>query len=145
MLMSIVAVAGSFLRAQTEYTPDYGAEAAGGGIVAMLLGGVGSLIGLLIALVMIVSMWKIFEKAGKPGWASLVPIYNLIVMLEIVKKPIWWIALYLCCGPVGHIMVSLALAKVFGKDTTFGIMLIFIIGFPMLAFSDARYQPELAA
>jgi len=34
--------------------------------------------------------WRIFEKAGKPGWASLIPIYNTIILLEIVGKPWWW-------------------------------------------------------
>lgn len=39
--------------------------------------------GSLASILIIVSLWKIFKKAGKPGWASIVPIYNMIVLLEI--------------------------------------------------------------
>ncbi|MEA2043640.1 MAG: DUF5684 domain-containing protein, partial [Bacteroidota bacterium] len=54
---------------------------------------VGVIIYLAIIVLMIASLWKIFEKAGKPGWASIIPIYNLIVLLEIVGKPVWWFIL----------------------------------------------------
>jgi len=47
----------------------------------------------VLMIIVIVGMWKMFEKAGKPGWASLIPIYNFIVLLEIVGKPLWWIVL----------------------------------------------------
>ena len=50
---------------------------------------------LALIVLMLVSIWKIYEKAGKPGWAAIVPIYNLIVLLEIVRKPLWWIILLL--------------------------------------------------
>ena len=93
---------------------------------------------------LVVSAWKIFTKAGKPGWASLVPIYNLIVMLEITGKPIWWIVLFLIpfVNFVGAILLSLAMAEKFGKSTGFGIGLAFLpfVFFPILAFGDARYR-----
>jgi len=50
---------------------------------------------LFIVVFMIVSMWKIYEKAGQPGWASIVPIYNIIVYIKIIKKPMWWIVMFL--------------------------------------------------
>jgi hypothetical protein len=50
---------------------------------------------LVIIVVMIASNWKIHEKAGKPGWTAIVPIYNTVVLLELTGKPIWWIALLL--------------------------------------------------
>src|SRR5262245_26758047 len=66
---------------------------------------------------MIVSVWKVFTKAGKPGWAAIVPIYNIIVMLEIVGKPLWWIVLFLIplVNFIAGILVSIALAEKFGK------------------------------
>ncbi len=58
-------------------------------------GGGGSIVGTIIYLaiiaLMLAGMWKVFEKAGKPGWAAIIPIYNLIVLLDIVGKPIWWL------------------------------------------------------
>jgi len=50
------------------------------------------MIGILI--VIVVGTWKMFVKAGKPGWAAIVPIYHTIVLLEIVGKPIWWIVFF---------------------------------------------------
>lgn len=92
---------------------------------------------------MIATGWKIFEKAGKPGWAVLVPIYNIVVFLEIVKKPIWWIILFLIpiVNFVIMIMLYIELAKVFGKDTGFavGLILLGFIFMPILAFGDAKY------
>lgn len=98
-----------------------------------------AIIGLLIA-----SMWTIFTKAGKPGWASLIPIYNIIVLLEIVGKPWWWI--FLMALPVVSVIFSIwalnLLSKSFGKSEGFtvGLLLLGIIFFPMLAFGDAEYQ-----
>ncbi len=96
-----------------------------------------------ILLLVIISMWKIFEKAGKPGWAAIIPIYNLIVLLEIVGKPVWWIILLLIPFVNLFIMIYLAhlLAKAFGKDIVMTILLILLpfIGYPMLAFSDVTY------
>ena len=50
---------------------------------------------LAVIILMIASMWKIFTKAGQPGWASIIPIYNIIVLLKIVNRPVWWIILLL--------------------------------------------------
>ncbi|MFN5619876.1 MAG: DUF5684 domain-containing protein [Flavobacteriales bacterium] len=88
-------------------------------------------------------MMKLFEKAGKPGWAAIVPIYNLIVMLEIIGKPTWWVILALI--PVVNIIVLIIiwhqLSLSFGKDGlyTVGLILLGIIFLPMLAFGKAQY------
>ena len=88
--------------------------------------------------------WKVFEKAGKPGWAAIVPIYNVIVMLEIAGKPLWWILLYFI--PLVNIIVGfiviVAIAAKFGKGTGFAMGLIFLgfIFWPILAFGDATYN-----
>ncbi|NQW29144.1 MAG: signal peptidase I [Ignavibacteria bacterium] len=87
---------------------------------------------------------KVFEKAGKPLWAGFVPIYNWIVMLEIVGRPSWWVILMLV--PMVNIVigfiVNIDLAKSFGKTTAWGVLLALfsIIMLPIMAFSsDIRY------
>lgn len=96
-----------------------------------------------IFLLIIISMWKIFTKAGKPGWASIIPIYNLVVLLEIVGKPIWWIILLIIPLVNFFVLIYLShlLAKAFGKDIVMTILLIILpfVGYPMLAFGDAKY------
>jgi hypothetical protein len=130
---------GVMLLLAAAFQEDTNPSSAGGGIIAAILG-VGGLFGLVLALAVIAGLWKVFEKAGKPGWASLIPIYNLIVLLEIVGKPLWWIVFFLCV-PIGWILVPLELAKVFGKDIAFALGLIFLgfIFVPILGFGDARY------
>ncbi len=102
------------------------------------------LIILAFALFMIVSYWKVFEKAGQPGWGILIPIYNILLLLKIAGKPGWWIILYLIplVNIVIGIIVCIDIAKNFGKDAGFGIGLAFlgIIFYPILAFGDAEYQ-----
>lgn len=97
------------------------------------------LISLAIAVISIMSLWKLFTKAGKPGWAAIVPIYNNMVMLEIVGRPLWWVVLYFVpfANVVVAIMVALETAKVFGKDTVFGVLMILfpVPMYPILAFS----------
>ena len=94
-------------------------------------------------LLMVASMWKVFTKAGEPGWASLIPIYNIIVWCKIVGRPAWWFLLLLipCVNFVILIMLCIDLAKSFGKGAGFGIGLVLLgfIFFPILAFSSAQY------
>ena len=108
-----------------------------GGVLAIL-------IMLAFALFMIVSYWKVFEKAGQPGWGVLIPIYNILLLLKIAGKPGWWILLYLIplVNIVIGIIVCIDIAKNFGKDAGFGIGLAFLgfIFYPILAFGSAQYQ-----
>jgi hypothetical protein len=98
---------------------------------------------LAIAVLMIASMWKLFSKAGKPGWACLVPIYNYVVWLEVIKKPIWWIILLMI--PIVNfiiiIIMFIEMAKAYGKSAGFGVGMLFLpyVFFPMLAFGDSKY------
>ncbi len=100
---------------------------------------------IILLAIMIVSAWKIFVKAGKPGWAALIPIYNLIVFLQIIKKPLWWIILFFI--PIISIIVSIVthyeLAKSFGKGAWFtaGLVVLPIIFYPILAFDNSVYTP----
>lgn len=112
-------------------------------LIAALSGGLGLVI-LVIAVLAIAGMWKVFSKAGEPGWAAIIPFYNYVVLLKISSKPIWWIVLLILCPGVNlviFIITCIQLAKNFGKGTGYGIGLVFLapIFFPMLGFGDARY------
>lgn len=102
---------------------------------------------LAVYILMIIAMWKVFTKAGKPGWASLIPVYNMVVMYQIVGLNPWLLLLYLIpvvnwiAAFVLSIMQNIKLAKVFGKSTGFAIGLIFLnpIFLLILGFGDAKY------
>jgi uncharacterized membrane protein YhaH (DUF805 family) len=104
----------------------------------------GLIISLAIVIFLIAAQWKIFEKAGKPGWACLIPIYNVIVLLEIVGKPWWWFLLMLI--PIVNIVLAIwmtnLLSKSFGKDEGFtvGLILLPMVFYPILGFGDAQYK-----
>ena len=109
----------------------------------------GNLISLAIFVLLIVSMWKVFVKAGQAGWASIVPIYNIIIMLRIAQRPWWWIFLMLIplVNFVIVLLVLIDIAKHFGQGAGFGIGLFFLgfIFFPILAFGDAQYVSKRLA
>lgn len=91
--------------------------------------------------------WRIYEKANKPGWANLIPIYNTIVMLEIIGRPWWWLLLLFV--PVVNFVIGLLmmfeLAQVFGEGVGFGFGLLFlpVIFIPILALGNDTYQGPL--
>jgi hypothetical protein len=110
---------------------------------------------LLIGAFLAICQWKIFTKAGKPGWAILIPFYNLYVYTQIIKRPSWWMVLYFLSiipfiGSIAVLVIAILdtvrLAKVFGKDTGFaiGLVLLPIVFIPMLAFGSAEYHNENA-
>ena len=114
-----------------------------------MLGIIVPIIWLALSALLIVSLWKVYSKAGKPGWASLIPIYNTYVLLKIGGKPGWWLVLLFV--PVVNLVIIilalLAVAKAFGKGGGFvvGLILLPIIFWPILAFGDAAYtQPAVA-
>jgi len=103
------------------------------------------LVVLIAAVLSIIAMWRVFEKANQPGWASIIPIYNTYILLKIVGRPGWWILLYFVplVNVVVQLFVAMDLAKAFGKSTTFGVIglwLFSIIGYYVLAFDDSTYQ-----
>jgi hypothetical protein len=108
-------------------------------------GAFGGIIGLAIAVLMIVAVWRVFTKAGQPGWAAIIPIYNTIILLRVAGKPWWWFLLMLI--PLVNIIVLImtwaGLAANFGKGTGFVIGLIFLspIFILILAFGSATYRP----
>ncbi|HEY6090644.1 MAG TPA: DUF5684 domain-containing protein [Gemmatimonadales bacterium] len=92
----------------------------------------------------IATMWKVFEKAGQPGWACIVPIYNAVVMCRIAGKPGWWVLLYLIplVNFVIAVMVTHNISVNFGKGVGFTLGLLFLgpIFYPILAWGDAEYH-----
>jgi len=97
-----------------------------------------------VLILMIAAMWKVFTKAGQPGWAILIPFYNLYVLCKIAGRPGWW--LILCLIPfvnfIIFIILDIDIAKNFGKGVGFGIGLLLLpfIFFPILGFGSAAYQ-----
>ena len=103
---------------------------------------------LAIAVLVIAGFWKVFVKAGHPGWAAIVPIYNIYILLKIGGRPGWWLLLFLIpvVSFVIAIIVAIDVAKSFGKGTGFGVGLAFLgpIFYPILGFGDATYQGAVA-
>jgi len=119
-----------------QVTTSTSSGAVGGSIVA-------SLIWLVVVVARVVALWKVFQKAGQPGWAVLIPIYNYVVMFRITGRSPWWLLGMFV--PFLNIFVAIRLvfdlARVFGRGVGFGFGLLFL--FPifvlMLAFGDAQY------
>jgi hypothetical protein len=131
-----------FVLAQAQPNFDQpGPGDAAGAVAAMLCNCVAILV---FAVPVIAGMWKVFEKAGKPGWAAIIPIYNTIVLLEIAGKPIWWVLLLLipCVGVVILLLALIDLSKNFGQSPAFaiGLFLLPFVFYPILGFGGARYQ-----
>jgi hypothetical protein len=101
------------------------------------------LLQLAVCVLVIVSVWKVFTKAGQPGWASIIPIYNLYILMKIAGRPGWWLLLLLIplVNLVIVVILSIDVAKAFGKGAGFGIGLLLLgfIFYPILAFGDATY------
>lgn len=98
----------------------------------------------VLGLIAIVGMWKMFVKAGQPGWAVLIPIYNAYVLLKIVGRPGWWLLLFFVplVNIILALIVSIDVAKSFGQSAIFGVILVFLlggIGYLILGFGNYRY------
>jgi uncharacterized membrane protein YsdA (DUF1294 family) len=152
-MLNLLAQQYSFTTTQTT-----GAEE---GMLAAIMAFLMAFLVIIIPLVVftLYCMWKVFEKAGREGWKAIIPVYNGWVMAEIAGKPGWW-------GIVGYagaipfigfigtiaafvlgILISIEVAKAFGKEPIFALLLIFlpIIGFAILAFDKSKYtQPAPA-
>lgn len=107
---------------------------------------------LIFAVLTIVANWKLFVKAGKPGWAALVPVYNTVVLYQIAGLNPWLLLLYLVpfvnyiAMLVLSIMLASKLAKAFGKGTGFAVGIFFLqpIFTLILGFGDAKYEGPVA-
>ncbi len=144
------------------YTYDYGTTSSVDG-AGLAIFGAGMIIYMLvciaIAVVAIIGMWKVFTKAGKEGWKSLIPVYNLYTLCEIVGVSPWWILIVfvgglVCIIPVigwlaymaatiyFGILLAKSTANAFGKDTGFAVGLYFLspIFYCILGFGKAKYE-----
>jgi hypothetical protein len=105
---------------------------------------------LAFVVVVVVGCWKMFEKAGEPGWAAIIPIFNIIVLLKIAGRPVWWVVLYFIplVNIVATIVVAIDIAKAFGQSAIFGFFLNFLfggIGYLILGFGNYQYRKPPAA
>jgi len=122
---------------------DYSGGGAETGLIAAFLG-------LYVVFILVAYLFyglcfgKVLQKAGKPMWAGFVPIYNYMLLLEIVGRPAWWLILLFIpfVNAIVAIICCIDLAKSFGKDAVFGVLLAIVsfIMWPILAFGDATYQ-----
>ena len=120
-----------------------------GGVFPFLFSGFGMICWLIVVILIIAGYWKTFEKAGQPGWAAIIPIYNLYILMQIIGRPGWWILLYFIpfVNFVIPIIVGIDAAKSFGKDALYGVLLLWLfmpIGFLILGFGDAQYMGPAA-
>lgn len=126
---------------QLYTTTTTGAD-AGGGVV-------GNLLLLTLIVLLLASMWKMFTKAGRPGWAAIVPIYNYIVLLQIVGRPVWWLVLLLIpfVNIVFAIIVTHDISKAYGRGVGMTLLQIFLpfIAYPILGFGKDQYVGPVAA
>jgi hypothetical protein len=119
-----------------QKTSDY-AEAKGPGALFWICN-------FAVIILVIASNWKVFSKAGQPGWAAIIPIYNVYVMCKVAGRPGWWLLLFLI--PLVNFIIAIILnvdvAKRFGKGVGFAIGMIFLsfIFWPILGFGSAQYQ-----
>jgi uncharacterized membrane protein YhaH (DUF805 family) len=103
---------------------------------------------LAVTILMIAACWKVFTKAGQPGWAAIIPIYNWYILCKIVGRPGWWVILFFIpfINFIIGIILCIDLAKSFGKGVGFaiGLILLGVIFFPILGFGSAQYQGPAA-
>ena len=141
---------------------DYTSPEVNNGALGALLV-VWTLFAIAIYVVTVIGLWKMFVKAGKPGWAAIIPFYNWWVWVEIIGRPTWWFwalvaSALLSWIPILGWILSVAvfvlyllgcldMAKCFGKGGGFGIglwLLPFVFA-PILGFGDAQYLGPVAA
>src|SRR5437660_3124017 len=98
----------------------------------------------IVIILLIAAMWKVFSKAGQPGWAAIIPIVNLYFLCKVAGRPGWWLILMLIpfVNLIIFIILDIDIAKRFGKGVGFGIGLVLLpfIFFPILGFGSAQYQ-----
>jgi hypothetical protein len=112
---------------------------------AAAIGGVMTIVMLAVLVVFIIGLWKVFTKAGQPGWAVLIPIYNAYVLTQIAGRPGWWVVMLLIpfVNIVFGLLLAIDIAKAFGQSAAWGVVLLFLlggIGYLVLGFGSYSYQ-----
>jgi hypothetical protein len=133
----------SYMESAKEYGPL--AEGLSASVIIIFL-----LVALVVTVVTLIGAWKVYEKAKKPGWTAIVPIYNVYILQQIVGRPGWWTLWYFV--PFVNLVVAIIncndLAKSFGKGVDYTILLLLFpfIGYPILGFGTAKYKgPSVVA
>ena len=98
---------------------------------------------LIVAVLLVIAMWKIFSKAGQGGWKAIIPIYNVYILCKIADTSGWKFLLLIIpiVNIVYYIMLMYRLAKSFGKGILFtiGLLLLPNIFTLILAFGKSQY------
>jgi uncharacterized membrane protein YhaH (DUF805 family) len=110
-----------------------------GGVIVVIV-----LVYLVVVVFELAAVWKVFAKAGQPGWAAIIPIYNFYVLCKVAGRPGWWVVLFMIpvVSVVVGIIVLIDLAAAFGKSGGFaaGLILLGFIFFPILGFGSDQYR-----
>lgn len=105
---------------------------------------VGIGVGLVLAVVQAAGLWMVFSKAGEPGWAAIIPIYNIYVLVTISDNEWWWLLVFLIplVQLVAFVKIQLDLASEFGQGVGFaaGLILLPIVFYPLLGFGEYQYD-----
>lgn len=106
-----------------------------------------NLINVVISIITVVALWKVFSKAGRPGWGAIIPFYNLYLLLKIAGKPGWWLILFIIpfVNIYAAFSMSIGVAKAFNRSTSFGIFMLGLlqfIGYPILGFGKSTYTGD---
>ena len=122
---------------QLTLAMGYGGSQTQGGAAGMIF----TAVWLAVCLAIVAGVWKVFTKAGQPGWGVLVPIYNTYLMTKIAQRPAWWLILMFIpfVNVIVHVVMSMDIAKHFGKGAGFGVGLACFIFYPILGFGGAQY------
>jgi hypothetical protein len=108
-----------------------------------------SLVYLLFLLAALAGLWRVFEKLGRAGWEGIIPIWNLLVVLQLVHRPVWWVVLFLLpiVNLVIGIIVCMEFARLFGRSPAFGVGLALLgfVFYPILGFGKAEYHGPTGA
>src|SRR6266516_1862541 len=124
-----------FAQFLAQESSDYSTEAKGPGPVFWICY-------FAVIILLIAAIWKVFSKAGQPGWAAIIPIYNIYVMCKVAGRPGCWLLLMLI--PFVNLIIAIILivdiAKRFGKGIDFAIGMIFLpfIFWPIIGFGSAQ-------
>ena len=115
-----------------------------GGLIGLLFGGFSLICWGALLVLIIAGLWKVYAKADQPGWSA------IYVLTKIIGRPWWWLLLLLIpiVNFIVTIIMAIDLAKSFGKDAAYGIILLWlfnVIGYLILGFGDAEYQGPAAA
>ena len=117
-----------------------------GALIALIMGFgfCAMVIGFIVVVILVVTNWRIYTKAGQPGWASIVPIYNLFVMMDIIRKPRSWAVIILALGVFGSMLTAMQPAAGSDQDPNLIISLIQIVVSFVSIYYSVRLLRELA-